>query len=510
MCGIVGLASSVGNSYAYTRKSIFNQLLAMDSFRGEESTGIACVRKDNPKSSPDIYKKAIIGWDFVQLQKSFELIEDMDKYAIVIGHNRAATKGMISDRNSHPFQYGPITLVHNGTVHNYNSLCVNPKETVDSAHVAMSMAENGTKETLEKIRGGYALVWHDASDGTLNIARNNMKPLVFCYEQKENTMYFASELEMLYSILTRNGVKIEGKFKVPTPLVHYKFNINNLREYEKFPFIEAPVQSYQTDRGQFSDGRWVPKTKTLVEANGNKESSLVTKVLAGVAGPTGMTTEQDRKHQEELDKVFCAVEKEADKDHQTGRPTSIKKQRKVMEDLTKIGIKFEQSVVVIPDEYIPYKNQKGFGAVVGSVRNHPNIKAQVNSIGLERWRSSNDRGALFAKVVNFKQVKGTPVVVCVEHIAKEELPVPSNNDFVKGPKDTMVSPAKFLELTKDGCGYCSTAIAVGSAKDLLWAGDGGSQPLCPSCAKNEEILTTLGLLDLVTKPRPNQNTLTLH
>src|SRR3569833_418523 len=143
MCGLLGFASTEGISSRSLKQSFFNtgfQMIAAD--RGMDSSGLALVSSaDKP---PLIYKRALDGADFVKTKPVLRFLNDIDKFSVAIGHVRSATaaRGDITDWNAHPFQYGHITLVHNGHIRNANDL-PNSKEAdsfVDSAMVAYCMA----------------------------------------------------------------------------------------------------------------------------------------------------------------------------------------------------------------------------------------------------------------------------------------------------------------------------------------------------------------------------------
>src|SRR5579862_8555722 len=143
MCGIVGCASTEGMKNRSARLDYMKMGLDIGSWRGWESTGLALVGQ-NAKEAPIVYKRAVNGRDFIQLKIVDKYLNDIEKFPVVIGHNRAATtgRGNIVDHNAHPFQYGKITLVHNGHIRNCHSLKGAAEGAgcqVDSAHVAFSM-----------------------------------------------------------------------------------------------------------------------------------------------------------------------------------------------------------------------------------------------------------------------------------------------------------------------------------------------------------------------------------
>src|SRR3546814_19884631 len=100
MCGIVG---AVGKIYS-KEEDVFKLLSQFDIIRGQDSTGICSVTKNdndwltlkNVGNSYDMFSPK----DFGDLMKRTHLM--------LFGHNRAATKGAVHQENAHPFNHGEI------------------------------------------------------------------------------------------------------------------------------------------------------------------------------------------------------------------------------------------------------------------------------------------------------------------------------------------------------------------------------------------------------------------
>ena len=198
MCGIVGVVSSRILSDAERR--MFAWLLYLDKVRGVDSTGVIfgssthTVRATKGIGSPEEL------WLAPENEKIFESngTLKMKEASFAVGHNRAATAGSITARNAHPFRHGKVIGVHNGTIHWGLSGLKVPHHEVDSSMVINAIANGmSIQEVEEKITGAYALVWHDAEDGTLHFARNNQRPLHYVFNTSKGTMAFASEAWMI-------------------------------------------------------------------------------------------------------------------------------------------------------------------------------------------------------------------------------------------------------------------------------------------------------------------------
>lgn len=201
MCGIV----LAGGSLSSSDLEIFNQLLYCDVVRGVHATGVFAKRQG---SGVGFVKMATQPYPFMQSSEYKTLSEGETRYvvppAFLVGHNRHATRGNSDDpKNAHPFQHNHITLVHNGTLTNQSLLPDSIKFVVDSDNIAHSIAKIGAAETIQKLDGAFTLIWHDASDDSVHIIRNEERP--FHLAQIGQADWFgASEEDMLMWILKRS------------------------------------------------------------------------------------------------------------------------------------------------------------------------------------------------------------------------------------------------------------------------------------------------------------------
>jgi predicted glutamine amidotransferase len=206
MCGIVGMICKSSFGFAWKDKQMFEQLLYANALRGEDSTGIFGINK---YGNLKMHKAAKPSWEFLQTKTSKDFMDSIYKdMRIVVGHNRATTKGATNDTNAHPFIEDHICLIHNGTLLNHDNLA---KTEVDSHAIAISMAKRGLKQTIPDINGAYALVWYNAQEKKLYVTRNTQRPLWIL--ETKNAAYIASEPEMLQWVYKRvHGTKEEVKY----------------------------------------------------------------------------------------------------------------------------------------------------------------------------------------------------------------------------------------------------------------------------------------------------------
>lgn len=227
MCGIVGRAGRLKND----DERVFKTLLLLDYFRGQDSTGVCVVSK---KGKVDVLK---IADDPIMLfqQKDFDNTVVGVSDAIWIGHNRAATVGSTTRANAHPFKCDHITGVHNGTLEKSSFFDLGARMEneygTDSETVFQHIAQYGIDETVKRMQGAWALVWYDEKNETLNMLKNDKRPLFLCKIERDGTqiLTWASEFKMIVAaramadvpdgmlILDEEGY---GFFPLPNDLLH--------------------------------------------------------------------------------------------------------------------------------------------------------------------------------------------------------------------------------------------------------------------------------------------------
>lgn len=199
MCGIVGYISLKEKAYEGAKAHFMHYALSMDTLRGSDSTGIMTLSN---KFDVDCMKTLMPGDKFVH---SPRYAKNWKPGWCQVGHNRAATRGTVNRENCHPFSFGPITLVHNGTLWGDGSSLptYNKDLDVDSMQIAHALAEHGVEDAaavLADVDGSFALVWFDTRDKSVNMARNNERPMHFGLNQARDIMWFMSDGHMLHTI----------------------------------------------------------------------------------------------------------------------------------------------------------------------------------------------------------------------------------------------------------------------------------------------------------------------
>lgn len=183
---------------------MFRRLLELDTVRGPHSTGVLFV---DDRGLTNVVKKVGTPWDLY----SHKVTEEAFKSSVnlLMGHNRWATQGKINNANAHPFDMGNIIGAHNGTLTTRYNLQDHLKFDVDSENLYHHMEENGVNDTIPKLNGAFALTWWDKTDDTLNIIRNDKRPLHYAVSKDKKTLLWASEPWMIYVACSAHKFEID-------------------------------------------------------------------------------------------------------------------------------------------------------------------------------------------------------------------------------------------------------------------------------------------------------------
>jgi len=486
-------------------------------------------------SNPLIYKKALCGWDFLQQYQVQKYLHDIEKFQIALGHVRASTRGSVTDHNSHPFQYGHITLVHNGHIRNASQLKDANKAQcdVDSAMVAYSMANNGELETLQEVEGGYVFIWWNSKTKKLNIARNTERPLFLAYIQRENSMYWASELTHLAHLLRNASVDEDIGHLFPGSMVWYQYDLKDLRSPEKVPFVRSQGrQSSSYSQGGLHGNNSQTRTgRTKEESDpyaGWTDQELEAYALFGTQTiGNSMTTGADRRSRtmsdhEEVDAIRNQLrEQRAQEARQAGIPTSNKRIHRAKHELKKLDIVYGSLKVCHPISWHIYKNQRGLGSMICRMRGDKGLMVEVINIKDTEYplfldskvvlvdcynvRRGSDGHIRVVGVVSEKMQSRLDHLKSLEKKSKEEQSqlVDTEETLTSlgsierdhdGPGGTKITRARFLELVVGGCANCRREIISSEHGTVVWVGSPAS-PVCRDCHGNPAIMESLGFPD---------------
>ncbi|WP_421860427.1 glutamine--fructose-6-phosphate transaminase (isomerizing) [Oceanicaulis sp.] len=180
MCGIVGI---VGSTRVTER--LVDGLRRLE-YRGYDSAGVAVITPQGALERRRAPGK-IAGLDQAIAQAPTDGV-------IGIGHTRWATHGAPTLENAHPHASGPVAIVHNGIIENYQDLraelksegfeCATPTDSEVIAHLIAAGLKQGLDmaaafhAAVDRLRGAYALAALNVDEpGALFVARSGC-PLV--------------------------------------------------------------------------------------------------------------------------------------------------------------------------------------------------------------------------------------------------------------------------------------------------------------------------------------------
>ncbi len=195
MCGIVGY---IGNKDAV---SILLKGLQRLEYRGYDSAGIACIKKN----SIQVYKTKGKVSDLKKI-----IAEDSMSSPIGIGHTRWATHGPPNQINAHPHFSGDgsLALIHNGIIENYSAIksaleskghkFVSETDTEVLVHLIEDIIRNekislfeAVRFALDEVIGAYAIIVMQKGKIDEFVAARKGSPLVIGIGRNE--YYVASD-----------------------------------------------------------------------------------------------------------------------------------------------------------------------------------------------------------------------------------------------------------------------------------------------------------------------------
>lgn len=449
MCGIVGMVGKI----TAKEENAFKILSKLDTIRGEDSTGVCSVTKTFGDWA--YLKNVGTAFDFFEDKEAVKMMNR--QHAMLFGHNRAATRGVVNVDNAHPFRCGDFVGCHNGTLHVTSNLEDHKRFRVDSENIFHDMSINGHVETLQRLRGAFALCWYDIKGHTVNLVRNWERPMTYCFSEDHKTMFWASEAWMLHVALKRVDIKYEEpqqldtrkllKVKVPTVMPYAVDKVE--AEITDVEFYKEPVV--------VTNNFWSKVRQEEKESKKSKKANNVTSInkLKGVAS-------YSKRYMGEVVNFSCA-------------------------GLAKKGNLEYLSCEIVDDEsapeirvFMPTESGLGLDLLTSPGTFKGKVKA-VTVYGNECYLVCDNR--------TIEPVEEGGEIV--KQGEKDHLPALLSMNFtVFGGEKT--NTAEFLRRTSFGCMVCGDIGLVKDADELLWVGK--EDYFCKNC-KNGQLAAQYACLN---------------
>ncbi len=456
MCGLIGVAIADKNSWFTAAKlGLFAETAALiGTTRGQDGTGIALVK--SPNEPAGVYKEGIPGWNFLDTRVWTSAKSNLFGASALLLHTRKATIGTPRYSNTHPFSRGPVTLEHNGTLRVY------PKgfET-DSEYLCETIAKSeDVTVTLANTDGAYALAWHDARNGSVNLARNSERPLVVMTSEKEGIVMWASEEWMLDACASRIGFTIDLACVVEDlPVGELRsISLGNKLKITSKTFTPKPVVP---NWSQYQGNGYYNSYKNPPAPTATEPSTNVKALPAPLLSlPEGWALGKEIH--------FCAEEVKS-----TSAAGSVSISGAVLEDT---GGYIEAMAFMRPAS--AWKKYESMVEPVfkGKIIGHHTRSYNPNSAQAERFL-----------VVSI----GDPVFVGtyrdVEHLFYEDGPAVDGEVLYEGPWGEKIGAKDICDFLEDGCINCQAPLYLKDVEEgkVTWSVDG--LPLCSACSSTATV-----------------------
>ena len=264
MCGIVGVAGTLGK----TEEDAFQDLLVIDSIRGEDSTGAAFISRQN---DVDVVKTVGDPYQLIDTVRYTACTRRANK--CIIGHNRSATVGKVVRKNAHPFEFFNLVGVHNGTLTNKYVLKDSHQFDTDSEALYSNISRFGVENVVPDVNGAYTLVWYHIQDNTINFLRNKERPLFYAFTADEKAVFWASEIWMLLGAMHRRGIKPKEVLELPID-THFSLTIPLVGAVFDKPKTQQVVQKEVFTQGTAACGKGTTSTTTNLPATTSKKGTV--------------------------------------------------------------------------------------------------------------------------------------------------------------------------------------------------------------------------------------------
>lgn len=226
MCGILGYIGNIPQKDWPEAHSLLSSIFIESNSRGNHAAGFSAIHElDSPKLVTE--KRPIPSYKFVKRSAKFRALRKrMPK--IFIGHTRWSTSGPANiNRNNHPFNSQRYSLVHNGSITNWqelvkrtDSLNRNMRTGCDSEVLLHLLEEKenfdaGVQHIMNSVPGSSKIAiatvrYHPDFQRRLFLFRNDSNNIVIMTVPKWRAIFFASTERILQNALNNLYKKSVG------------------------------------------------------------------------------------------------------------------------------------------------------------------------------------------------------------------------------------------------------------------------------------------------------------
>jgi len=460
MCGHIGVFRTKYNVNTAKHQDIFGTMLFTDFLRGQDSTGVAIVHSSTIAAGGELkehtYKKALGSPDYMQLA-GYAKCMSFNRPVVMLGHNRAATRGSVTDINAHPFTAGKIILAHNGTLTNKAQLPDHAMCDTDSEVVANMLNTMTPEEVMNQMEGAWALVWWNTEDKTLNFLRNAARTFYYTTIEEGSTLMWASNDSMLRWGAEHNKTKLDGE-DVKNYGATYLTEVNSLYtfsegstepEITKLTMKEKPRYSYDHHRQKYQQSTNNRKKSENAKASEDTKEKLINTILGGMLGK-----------QIPFKQTAC---------HQTNSSD--------MRHMCVIGKLIQE----YSQRIFPEFSHISVGVSGVSKLSLREVSAKHDTIWLGTLKRFSIAGNTRCINLFFGNISPFPnfnVKAEIDFLSEEEA-LPKKLEVVKGPGGVYIPCTDYKIMSSCGCTRCNKEITLDMAEDLMWVD--GEYPVCKSC-----------------------------